>query len=191
MYKWRERPAFTPRCEIVAGLLAPGELCLLTGAPGSGKSTVAVALACAVLNGTPFLGRACARGAVAYLATVRGQALPRRLEAAGVGEDVALAILPRPFSLVARTELAEVVEEIRKCVGLPRLIVIDTLEKSIPGIEENSAKERRANSPSPFPAVILCRMQRPRWLWIMSRGRSRKSSRAFLRGSRGTGWIGA
>ena len=141
MYKWRERPAFQPRHEIVAGLLAPGELCLLTGAPGSGKSTVAVALACAVLTGSPFLGRACQRGAVAYLATERGRALPRRLEAAGAGDDVALAIRPRPFSLVARTELAAVVEEIRQCVGLPRLIVIDTLAKSIPGVEENSAKE--------------------------------------------------
>lgn len=141
-YRWCERPAPIPRREIVQGLIAPGEVALLTGAPGSGKSTLAVALARAVLTGTPFLGRAAKTGAVAYLGAERGRSLFRRFLAAEIPDNAHLSIMPRGFRLIEDFEA--VVAEIREALGWPRLIVVDTLAKVIPGVEENSAREMGA-----------------------------------------------
>jgi hypothetical protein len=52
---WEVRAPEQP--EVVKGLLGAGEVTLLAGKPGSGKSYVALGLALAVATGKPFCGR--------------------------------------------------------------------------------------------------------------------------------------
>lgn len=127
-----------PRVATIAGLLAPGDLALLTGAAMSGKSTLAAGLAASVSRGMPFLGRDTAQGAVFYIAAERGSGMARRLRAAGAAPNAVLVAEWTPDLL---RDACQIIEEIRAARDAPALIVIDTLARCIAGAEENSARD--------------------------------------------------
>ena len=127
-----------PRLPTIAGMLAPGEIALLTGAPKSGKSTLAAGLAASVSRGGPFLGRPCAPGPVIYLAAERGGGITRRLRAAGADEAATFVAEWSPL-LIEEADL--IIDGIRVATEAPALIVLDTLARCLAGADENSSRD--------------------------------------------------
>lgn len=127
-----------PRVATIAGLLAPGDLALLTGAAKSGKSTLAAGLAAAVSRGVPFLGRETVQGAAFYIAAERCAGMARRLRAAGADDRAAFVAEWAPDLL---QDARKIIREIEAANTAPALIVFDTLARCIAGADENSAKD--------------------------------------------------
>lgn len=150
MHRWGNLPAIEPRREVVEGLLAAGDVCFMTGRPGAGKSALAVALAAAVVSGRPFLRRKTKRRAVVYIAAERGRSIPARFIAAGLPEEthfpdgnpVPLALMQSAPRII--DDLPALIEAIRKTVGHPGLIVIDTLARVTVGLKENDTGDASA-----------------------------------------------
>lgn len=126
------------RVATIAGIIAPGEIALLTGLPKSGKSTLAAGLAASVSLGGPFLGRACEPGPVVYLAAERGGGITRRLRAAGADEARTFVAEWSPLLI---DEANQIIDGIRVATATPALIVIDTLARCIAGADENSSRD--------------------------------------------------
>jgi len=137
-------PRQEPREEIVEGMFAPGELVALIGAPGGGKSAVATLLATCVAEGRPFLGRQVLQGPAVYIAAERFREVIRRLTATRKKPAPVYVANARPElanAAVAEAlgaEVAALCEVERSC---PSLVIIDTLARAIPGLDENSARD--------------------------------------------------
>lgn len=73
---------------LVDGLIPEAQICLLTGAFGSGKSMLALALAAAVSEGRAFLGRATTQRRVLILDRENpASTMAERLEIFGIDES--------------------------------------------------------------------------------------------------------
>ena len=124
------------------GMIAPGDVGCVFGAPGAGKSLLAPLLAFRVAHGEACFGSRTKAGRVFYIAAedptgVRGRFTALRHE---VG-DVSGALLVEGVSNLLTPEAPDL-----KALGAavakqrPRLVVIDTLAMAFPGLEENSAE---------------------------------------------------
>lgn len=137
-------PPRPPRTEVIAGLAAGGEVVALAGAPGSGKSALAVLAARMVADGLPFLGRAVARGATVYVAAERASEVERRLlVAASPGTAIYVsAARPQLAEPSSVEELIAGIAAVSEIEPLPiRLIVIDTAARCFRGLDENSSRD--------------------------------------------------
>ena len=142
----RDLPRPTP---LVSGMGGKGatlvldSLAWLYGKPGSGKSFVALDIACCVAAGSRWHGRDVQQGPVLYVAAEGAGGLDPRVQAweswhrREVPED--LQFLP----LAVQLGQAEDVAALRMLVAemRPVLIVLDTQARVSVGIEENSARD--------------------------------------------------
>lgn len=133
-------PAPSP---LVEEMLDRGDMAMLVGASGIGKSFLAIDLACAVASGTEFRGRRAAEpGRVLYVATEGRHGLRARLAAwesawhTSVPSEQ-LLILPGSVNLSSRTD----VEELRQVVRERQVdfVILDTLNAVAGDLEENSS----------------------------------------------------
>lgn len=140
-YHWRDMP---PPEYAVDGLIEHRALSCIIGAPGVGKSTVALDIACALATGARWQGREVIRQRVLYLP---GEGLSgavqriRAWEAAhsrSVGNDLLIgdAVLQVAAPKEDWSTLARFI--LRCGVGM---IVFDTFARMSVGMEENSATE--------------------------------------------------
>jgi len=123
-------------------------LIVLWGASGSGKTFVALDLAAAVSRGTPWAGHRTRRGTVVYICTEG--ALQTRAKAYLKHHDLSedelegLHILPAGINLLASEEVEILIADLRglaKRVGGIAVITLDTLNRAIPGGDENSSED--------------------------------------------------
>jgi hypothetical protein len=155
-----DRPLFTPVSEFVAAARPPEWLVrgylerrattFLIGAPGSGKSWVALGWAASVATGTPWLGHHSEPGRVAYLAGEGKAGMQRRLAAwyqhANAPMSGSLIVSERGAALDDPDELAIVRSALRAFCGEGGgldLLVVDTMARCFSG-DENSAKDAGA-----------------------------------------------
>jgi KaiC/GvpD/RAD55 family RecA-like ATPase len=141
-------PPTKPR--LVNKLLAEGSVILLYGDWGSGKSFLAIDLACHIAAGEAWRGRPVLQGAVVYIAGEAGLSIGRRISAwllrhGYLGRaDPPIGVVQSAPNLLAsdQEELAEAIAEARAFAehqAAPlRLVVIDTLHAAAPGCEENA-----------------------------------------------------
>jgi len=143
-----EVEALPPPRWLIPGLLVESSLAVIYGAPESGKSFLAVDMAMAVAGGMAWHGRAVERGAVLYIAAEGAPGLGKRMRAWKVerhaqGSNFRLHLMRDELNLAvekdggARAFAQAVIEEL----GPLRLIVIDTLNQTSAGADENSAKD--------------------------------------------------
>ncbi|MEX1078491.1 MAG: AAA family ATPase [Homoserinimonas sp.] len=126
----------------IKGLLFRNTLALLVGPSGLGKSFLALAWALCIASGRDWLGRKVRKGRALYVAAEGDDGLHKRVLAwlhGWIGKIPAdgFVVYPHAVNLADDSEvddLAAVVAE-RKI----DLIVIDTLNRSMGGLEENSA----------------------------------------------------
>ncbi|MGN6422630.1 MAG: AAA family ATPase [Asticcacaulis sp.] len=127
---------------LIKGLIAPGDIGCIFGAPGAGKSLIAPYLGYAVAQGREAFGMRSKQGGVFYVAAedefgMRGRVKALKAEH-GAAPDFTLVggvsdlLTPESPDLAALTEAVKA----RK----PSLIFLDTLAMAFPGLEENSAE---------------------------------------------------
>ena len=138
-------PAPPVREEIVQGLFAAGEIVALVGPAGTGKSAIAQRLATCIAEGRPVLGRSVIPGPVVYLAAERWNGTARRLRAIQKKLAAPVYIARARPNLSDPADIKELADRIgvvceheRRC---PSLIIVDTLARCMPGLDENSAKD--------------------------------------------------
>jgi hypothetical protein len=126
----------------IRGVLPAGELCVVYGASGSGKSFVVLDMACAIAAGDEWRGLAVNQGRVVYVVAEGRSGFRKRLEALRARGCIDLDTLP--LGIVAEcprlldgdeVELAAAID----AAGGASLVVIDTLAQAMAGGDENSA----------------------------------------------------
>lgn len=118
---------------LLNGLLAEGELSLITGLPKSGKSTLIRQLCMAVCRGQNFLKRKTKQGRVLYLALEEsGPILQEQYKVLGMtDEDDLLIHVGLPYNEDVRDGLKEIIEQLN-----PSLVVVDTLGNLFSNIQD-------------------------------------------------------
>ncbi|WP_288813033.1 helicase RepA family protein [uncultured Gordonia sp.] len=130
---------------LLGNLLFRKSVVVLAGAPGSFKSFVALDWAASVTTGKAWQGHAAERGTVVYLAGEGDTGLPKRIlaweQANNRGVKAPVKVFPRPAALHKPddAETKAMVESIIR--RKPDLVVIDTLARYTPGMNENSAED--------------------------------------------------
>lgn len=158
-----DRPLFTAVHELLGGIkaiewlvegyLENDALGMLYGPSSSGKSFVAVSLACSIATGTPWFGAKVKQGAVFYIAGEGHQGLARRFaawsKATGIPitKDTPLFKSNRAVQFLNADSAAVVIAEVRALAQrtgyVPSLVQIDTLARNFGDGDEN--KQQDAN----------------------------------------------
>jgi RecA-family ATPase len=133
---------------VVKGLIAMGDVLVVYGAPGTGKSVLVPHLAFAVAMGRPVFGRRTRAGRVLYVATedthgmaVRIAALLREQEAQDEAADEygpapdAFALVVEKLDLMNPADQQRLLEAVRD--HRADLVAIDTLAAGFAGMVEN------------------------------------------------------
>ncbi|MFG1871892.1 AAA family ATPase [Micromonospora arborensis] len=139
--------SITPPTPLIDGVLDVATIAFLSGKFGTYKTFVSVAWACSVATGTPWEGREVVTpGPVLYVAAEGCSGLRARVRSWEVGNldgkripADRLAVYDGRVKITDQEEreiLGEFIQEIR-----PVLVVLDTLHKCAPGMEENSSKD--------------------------------------------------
>ena len=134
----------------VHGWLETDSLGMLYGPSGSGKSFVAIDIACCVATGTPFLGANIRRGSVFYIAGEGHNGFARRAAAWQRIKGVSLKGAPlfksnKAILLLDREAAAGLSAEVDRLVALrgvqPELVTIDTMARNFGDGDENSNQD--------------------------------------------------
>jgi hypothetical protein len=132
---------------LIEEVLPHGALACVYGEPNSGKSTVAIEMALALVRGIPWHSHPCKQGNVAYVAAESVGGVQKRLKAYGhdQGTDVkalkeSLFLIPRGPNLLIAEDVSELIEHLKT---LPKLtmVVLDTLARCTDGGNENSGED--------------------------------------------------
>jgi hypothetical protein len=138
---------------LIAGLVETESLAAIFGRPGSGKSFIALDMACCIATGTPYHGRAVLQGAVIYIAGEGHNGLKRRLMAwerhIGVPlSDAPLYLSTRATGLADAGSAQAVNDAIAKVAQIegvaPMLVIVDTVARNFGPGDENSTKDMSA-----------------------------------------------
>jgi RecA-family ATPase len=145
---WQMRRDAKPPEMLIDGLLPDAGTALLYAPRSSYKSFVALDVAVAVATGRPTFGKRRVRrsGPVVYFAgegviALEKQRLAALCQHAGIPDSASLPLYTVAGVPLAREpdEASAVVEAIRQKTFEPALIVIDTLARSMGGLNENDA----------------------------------------------------
>ena len=134
---------------LMRDVLGAGELSIVYGAPGSGKSVVVADMAAHVAAGLPWAGKATRQGAVVYLAAERGALVKRRLAAWRKRHGLTrlpLAVIEAGADLcmqnVDTDRLIGTCRDIQDKTGCPvTWIIVDTVAQTLAGGDENSGRD--------------------------------------------------
>ncbi len=140
------RPA-TDCADFVEAMLIDGQLSVLYGEPGCGKSFLATDLALHVALGLPWFGRAVDQGPVLYVAAEGSYGIRNRIAAFRqhhvVEHTIPLGVVTCGVDLLNAD--ADTPRLLATCRALtdapPRLIIIDTLSRVMAGGNENSPED--------------------------------------------------
>ncbi|MDG1372741.1 MAG: AAA family ATPase [Paracoccaceae bacterium] len=137
------------QCRVSAGtdyavkrFINKGQVGLIYGSPGHGKSMIAPAIGYAIAQGRVTFGLRTKAGPMFYFASEDPLGLERRVRALeaehGAAPDFQLVGNVQGLFEKGAADLKELLREVRK--QQPRLVIIDTLAAAFPGLEENAAE---------------------------------------------------
>ncbi|MFH5825002.1 AAA family ATPase [Georgenia sp. AZ-5] len=129
---------------LIDGTIDLGTVVVLAGYWGTLKSFIAQDWAASVATSRPWMGRPTVSRRVLYVAAEGAYGLNERITAWEKAwhrtvEDSALTVLPVPAHLGHQNDVLELEGIIR--AGKYGFVVVDTLAKCMPGMDENSAKD--------------------------------------------------
>jgi len=152
-FKWfAEVEPVTDAGDFIEGLLISGGASVLYGESNAGKTFAAVDLALSVASGNPWQGRQVDQGPVLYLALEGGNGIANRIAAYrqhhGIADDLPFAMTSNGVDLTDDNGAVPIIDtayQILEDTGdAVRLIVIDTLSRSLCGGDENSSADMGA-----------------------------------------------
>ncbi len=132
---------------LIDGLLPERGLIVPYGPPKVGKTFVVLSMALHIAAGKPWFGRAVKQGVVVYIAgeglgglSTRIKAMRARYE---ISADVPFFVRPKAVNFRDPNMVQELIALAREAAqGQPiAIVVIDTLARAMPGVDENSAQE--------------------------------------------------
>jgi hypothetical protein len=131
---------------LIKGVLPKEDLVIMFGAPGSGKSFVALDMAMAIARGVDWRGRKCVKGRVLYIVAEGSGGSGKRLKAYCKlhninPDDADFAIITAAPNFMESDDIHELLDAIAAAGGNPDLIVVDTLAQVTPGANENSGED--------------------------------------------------
>jgi RecA-family ATPase len=129
---------------LIAGILPANALGVLYGAPGVGKTFVALSMALSIAAGHSWCGKLSKSGSVLYVAAEGVFGLKLRVQAYQGRHRIDakdIRYLGHVFDLRLATDINKFISTLEAANFRPDLIVLDTLARLIPGAEENSSKE--------------------------------------------------
>jgi hypothetical protein len=130
---------------LIKPLLMVDSQAILFGAPGDGKSFVALSFALSVATGRDWLGHKVKQGPVVYVAAEGGRGILKRVRAwqqENRIEDVhSMFFLLHAPQLRDPKQLAKLLKKIDALPQKPALIVLDTLARTMVGGDENLFKD--------------------------------------------------
>lgn len=128
---------------VVKGLLAPGDVACIFGAPGAGKSLISPHLGYMVAQGRQAFGMRTKPGTVFYVAAEDPHGMRGRVSALNLrhGDAVSFKLVEGVSDILVKEspDLLALYQAIKQ--QKPSLVFIDTLAMAFPGLEENSAEE--------------------------------------------------
>jgi hypothetical protein len=124
---------------VIKGLIAPGDVGAIIGAPGTGKSQLAPYLAYAVAQGRPVFGLRTKQGRVLYLAAedmtgMRQRVHALRLDRGDAPESGLVDCSDMRNDMAARADLIDTVTANKYA-----LVVLDTVSAAFAGMDENDS----------------------------------------------------
>ena len=130
---------------IIKDVIPRGELMVLFGESGAGKSFVALDLAGAIARGIEWRGKRTKKGRVVYIAAEGAGGFRKRLKAyAALHEmdlkDLDVGVIHVAPNLLERDDALEVCKEIIAAGGAD-VVIIDTFAQVTPGGNENAADD--------------------------------------------------
>lgn len=150
---------------IVRDLMPSTGLAVVYGGPGSGKTFLMLDMAMAIARGMQWHGRRTRQGAVVYIAgegAMRGR-VTAYLKHNDLDEDDVLAffVLESTVNLLdPAADALDLIDAIRAKIGERpvRMIVVDTLARSMPGGNENASEDMGAviSSASKVASAFNC-----------------------------------
>lgn len=133
---------------LIPGVLTEGSLAAIYGAPESGKSFLAVDMSMAIAGGIEWHGRGVERGAVLYIAAEGAPGLGKRVRAwkqdrRAQGHAFDFRLMRDEINFAAEKDgtVRAFVKAVTDELGPLKLVVIDTLNQTAAGADENSAKD--------------------------------------------------
>jgi hypothetical protein len=141
-----ERAEEAIKPDLIKGVVPDADFGIVFGAPGAGKSFAAIDLGFHLALGRSWRGRKTKQRRVFYVAAEGAHGVRRRVKAwarhHGVTGAVPFYTRERAINLYAKNGWVKAAEDINEIARKERgVIFIDTLSRSIPGVEENSAKD--------------------------------------------------
>lgn len=148
LHSYREMLTARPAKWMAKGLIPDEGVGVLFGASGSGKTFLVLNLALSIARGVDFAGFKVPRPRpVVYCAVEAGAGINKRLKAAHIAsdepagtQDPNLHVLLVPFDLTDNASVKALGDVIVQRCGTGVLVVIDTLNRAAPGIDENSSQ---------------------------------------------------
>lgn len=133
---------------ILGDILYENSIVILYGPSGRWKSFIALAMACAIASGEKWLGRPVEQGDVFYVAAEGAQGIGKRFHAwkKHYQKDSVpdIAFTRRAVNLLDPGDVQRFIRTVQARRRCPKLIVIDTLARSMPGADENGGKDGSA-----------------------------------------------
>ena len=130
---------------LVDGLLTDTGFAMMYGAPGTGKSFLAIDIALSVAHGRDWQGQQVKPGAVLYIAGEGIGGFSKRWKAwesyHGVKDEPDMYLLPTAVNFREPEDIAKLVATIEDIGQQFALVIVDTVARAIAGAEENSSTD--------------------------------------------------
>ena len=130
---------------LIKHILPAADLAVLYGASGSGKSFMALDMACAIALGIPWRGHITTKARVAYVCAEGAGGFRRRLQAYAHQHQVPLDtidlfVIPAAPNLLKGDDVRDLVKALQ-AAGTWGLVILDTFAQVMPGGNENSGED--------------------------------------------------
>ena len=130
---------------LVDGLITDTGFTMMYGAPGTGKSFIAIDIALSVAHGQPWQGQGVKQGPVLYIAGEGIGGFGKRWKAwerhHGKVDEPDLYLLPTAVNFREPEDIARLVATIEDIEQPFSLVIVDTVARAIAGAEENSSTD--------------------------------------------------
>lgn len=130
---------------LIKRVLPMAPLSVLFGAPGSGKTFVAIDWACCVALGREWRGNKTEQGNVIYIAAEGGGGIGKRFKAYAQHhqlpvESIPVGVLDMAPNFMNKEDITDLVSSITASGGA-KLIIVDTTSQVTPGANENASED--------------------------------------------------